>query len=273
VGTVVFDATLVIIISFYMMLQGDVLVEKVVTRLPPKWLPDARLFQRNVNEIFAGFFRAQVIVAAIYAVLTWIILAGFGLGDAWFVALISGALIWLPFIGAFLAVVPPLLLVAVVTPSPLLLAKLALVGLLLGAAQHIVLNVLAPRIFGQHMRVPTLILFAALLLGAAEGGVWGAFFAGPVVAVGYAMLEAFYERFSADSPLFQTDETEDEPPGGAAAVELAKQRADTQARPALPPPDAVAPPEAPRTPTTPTNGNGRREAPRTTGARDINSIA
>lgn len=206
VGTVVFDATLVVIISFYMMLQGDALIEELVQRLPPKWLPDARLFQRNINEIFAGFFRAQVIIAAIYAVLTWIILAFFGLGDAWFVALVSGALIWLPFIGAFLAVAPPLLLVAVVTPPQLLLVKLALLGLLLGAAQHIVLNVIAPRIFGQHMRVPTLILFAALLLGAGEGGVWGAFFAGPVIAVAYAMIEVVYERVSAGSPLFQNDE-------------------------------------------------------------------
>ncbi|MGH2503281.1 MAG: AI-2E family transporter [Ktedonobacterales bacterium] len=210
IGTVMFDATLVVIISFYMMMQGDVLVEAVVVRLPPRWLPDARLFQRYITDIFAGFFRAQLIVAAIYGALTWLILAFFGLGDAWFVALISGALIWLPFIGAFLAVVPPLLLVAVVTPSHLLLIKLAILGLLLGAAQHIALNLIAPRVFGQHMRVPTLILFAALLLGAGEGGVWGAFFAGPVVAVAYAILEVFYGRFSASSALFQGEAQLDE---------------------------------------------------------------
>lgn len=212
IGTVVFDASLVVILSFYMMIQGDALVETLVRKLPPKWLPDVRLFQRNINEIFAGFFRAQIIIAAIYALLTWIILAAFGLGDAWFVALISGALIWLPFIGAFLAVAPPVLLVAVTTPADQLLIKLAILVLLLGAAQHIVLNVMAPRIFGQHMRVPTLLLFAALLVGAAEGGVWGAFFAGPVVGVMYAMFEVFYERFSAASPLFQTDEDMSEQP-------------------------------------------------------------
>ncbi|HET9112202.1 MAG TPA: AI-2E family transporter [Ktedonobacterales bacterium] len=234
VGTVVFDGTLIVIISFYMMLQGDTLVEKVITRLPPKWLPDARLFQRNINEIFAGFFRAQVIVGAIYAVLTWVILLFFGLGDAWFVALVAGALIWLPFIGVFLAVVPPLLLIAVVTPPSELLVKLAIAGLLLGAAQHIVLNVLAPRIFGQHMRVPTLILFAALLLGAGEGGVWGAFFAGPVVAVAYAMLDVFYERFSAGSPLFQDDDEDADAEPGAPQLDEA-----SAAKP--PPPDRWQP--------------------------------
>jgi predicted PurR-regulated permease PerM len=233
IGTVMFDATLVVIISFYMMMQGDVLVEAVVVRLPPRWLPDARLFQHNITEIFAGFFRAQVIVGAIYALLTWIILAFFGLGDAWFVALISGALIWLPFIGAFLAVVPPILLVAVVTPSNLLLIKLAILALLLGAAQHIALNLIAPRIFGQHMRVPTLILFAALLLGAGEGGVWGAFFAGPVVGVAYAMLEVFYGRFSASSALFQAEQRPDEELAELRAMTISGMRRKVQSSPLI----------------------------------------
>jgi predicted PurR-regulated permease PerM len=296
VGTAVFGATLVVIISFYMMLQGDVLVEAVVTRLPPKWEPNARLFQRNVNEIFAGFFRAQVIVAAIYAVLTWIILLAFGLGDAWFVALISGALIWLPFIGAFLAVAPPLLLVAVVTPPDQLLIKLAIVGLLLGAAQHIVLNVMAPHLFGQHMRVPTLVLFAALLLGAGEGGVWGAFFAGPVVAVGYAMFEVFYERFSAGSPLFQDDDIEDDPNEARLDErldEVAAEAPKPRSRQADRPPPAAGK-GAPRTPAdradvadipadgsgvepprpleAPKNGNGQRGTPHPDGARDSKPV-
>jgi len=299
VGTAVFGATLVVIISFYMMLQGDVLVEAVVTRLPPKWEPNARLFQRNVNEIFAGFFRAQVIVAAIYAALTWIILLAFGLGDAWFVALVAGALIWLPFIGAFLAVAPPLLLVAVVTPPDQLLIKLAIVGLLLGAAQHIVLNVMAPHLFGQHMRVPTLVLFAALLLGAGEGGVWGAFFAGPVVAVGYAMFEVFYERFSAGSPLFQDDDIEDEPNEQRLDERLdevsagaSKSRADRAEQADKPPPaadkgasrapadtsaetpaaDMPAASEVPAPPGAPANGNGSRGTPQPKGVRDTNSV-
>lgn len=217
IGVAVFDTTLVVIISFYMMLSGDVLVEAAVSRMPPKWLPDVRLFQRNISEIFAGFFRAQVIIGLIYAALTWLILAFFGQADAWFIALVAGALIWLPFIGPFLAVAPPLLLIAVVTPPSQLLIRLALVGVLLGAAQHIVLNVMAPRIFGQHMRVPTLILFAALMLGAAEGGVWGAFFAAPVIGVAYAMLEVFYERFCAVSPLFREERGKDAPDNRAAA--------------------------------------------------------
>ncbi|MGH2515397.1 MAG: AI-2E family transporter [Ktedonobacterales bacterium] len=201
--TIIFDASLVVILSFYIMLDGGRLCEALVRRLPTKWIPDVRLFQRNVQDIFAGYFRAQLIVAGIYAALTWLILLFLGQPNGILAAVLSGILMLLPFIGVFLAILPPALLIVLSSPADGLLIKLLILVILLGAAQHLVLNLLAPRIFGQHMGVPTLVLFAALLLGAQQGGVWGAFFAAPVIGVGWAMFEVFYERFQSNSDLFQ----------------------------------------------------------------------
>src|SRR5262249_20339409 len=55
---VLFDAFLVIILSYYMMLDGDRLVEGFVVKLPPSWQADVRVFQRNVEQIFRRFFLA-----------------------------------------------------------------------------------------------------------------------------------------------------------------------------------------------------------------------
>jgi predicted PurR-regulated permease PerM len=200
--TIIFDATLIAIISFYIMLDGGRLVEALVRRLPPSWIPDVRLFQRYVQDIFAGYFRAQLIIGGIYAVFTWLVLLVLGQPNGVLAAVLSGLIMLIPFVGAFLAIVPPALVMLLQTPSDQIFIKLAILIFLLGAAQHVVLNLIAPRIFGQHMGVPTLVLFAALLMGAKQGGVWGAFFAGPVVAVGYAMFEVFYERFQFASDLF-----------------------------------------------------------------------
>ena len=52
------------------------------------------------------------------------------------------------------------------------------------------------------MGVHPLLLFAGLLIGAKFGGVWGALFAGPVVAIAYAMFEVFYDRYQRSSPHF-----------------------------------------------------------------------
>jgi hypothetical protein len=104
------------------------------------------------------------------------------------------------------------------TPNDQLLGKALVLCLLLIVAQQIALQLIAPRVFGKTLGVNPLILFAALLLGAKWGGVWGAFFAGPIVAVFFTVGESFYDRITQHSPLFE--ETTTEPPDKPPAVDV-----------------------------------------------------
>lgn len=258
---IIFAASLIVIISFYIMLDGPRLVEALVLQLPPAWIPDVRLFQRNVQDIFGGFFRAQLIVATIYAVLTWIVLLILGVPDGIIAAVLAGILMLLPFLGVFLAIIPPALVLLIQTPPNQILIKMLILVLLLGAAQHVVLNLLAPRIFGHHMGVPTLITFAALLFGAKQGGIWGAFFAGPIVAVGWAMFEVFYERFQYASKLFPEHRKED--------LDYIDGAGSEQPQPPAPATHAVE--GAAQTPVPTTFGNGNGDAGRAGGSREASA--
>ncbi len=202
---ILFNVVLITIISFYMMLDGDRLVESFVERLPRSWLPDVRLFQENVQRIFGGFFRAQMIIGALYGALTWLMLVLLGATNGLLVALLSGAVMLLPFIGPFLAIIPPVFLLLLETPSDQVAVKVLILLVLLVLAQQLVMQVLAPRIFGDSMGVHPLLLFAALLIGAKLGGAWGAFFAAPICALVCATLDVFYTRFAKESPMFQSD--------------------------------------------------------------------
>src|SRR5579884_691618 len=212
---VLFDAFLVIIISYYMMLDGDRLIESFVRRLPPPWHPDVRLFQRNVEQIFGGFFRAQLTISAIYGLFTWATLLALGQQNGLLVAALSAAIMLIPFIGPPFAVIPPVLLVLLQAPSNDLLRDLIILVALQILAQQIVMQLIAPRVFGKQMGIHPLLLFAALLIGAKVGGVWGAFFAGPVAAVAYATIQVYYDRFSETSPLFQRRPAPEVAAGGA----------------------------------------------------------
>ncbi len=231
--TVLFDAFLVLILSFYMMLDGDRLVESFVRRLPPVWIPDVRLFQKYVERIFGGFFRAQLTIGAIYGILTWIVLALLGQANGLLVALLAGIIMLLPFIGPFLAVVPPVLLVVLQAPPDDLLKDLIIIVIALVVAQQVVFQLIAPRVFGASMGVHPLLLFAGLLIGAKLSGVWGAFFAGPIVAVMYAMLRTYYDRFAQTSPLFAQPAPDEEPSRAEAPATLTGVAAPTT--PAVPP--------------------------------------
>lgn len=201
--SLLFNTALIVIISLYIMLDGHRLVESIVAKLPPKWAPDVRMFQRHVNETFGGFFRAQIIVALIYGLFTWIVLLTLGQPNGFLASLLAGLIMMIPFIGSFGAFIPPLLLVVLQTPNDELLGKVLVLVLLLIVAQQIALQLIAPRVFGKTLGVNPLVLFAALLLGAKWGGVWGAFFAGPIVAVFVAVGVTFYDRFAQNSPLFE----------------------------------------------------------------------
>lgn len=203
VFTVILDIALVVILSVYMMLDGLRLWSGILLRLPPAWLPDIKHFQTKVSDIFGGFFRSQMIIAALYALITWIALAILGQANGLFVAILAGLLLILPFVGPFLALIPPALQVILQGPDGQAFLKLAALLIIMIAGQWVVLQLLAPRIMGDHMGVNPLILFAALLLGAKLGGVWGAFFGAPIAGVATAMFDVFYGRFTQKSELFQ----------------------------------------------------------------------
>ncbi len=207
--TLLFDAFLVIIISFYIMLDGGRIAAGIMRRLPPAWKPDAELFQGYVSQMFGGFLRAQLSLSLIYGVLTWILLALLGQANGLLVALICGLLVIFPFIGPFVAIAPPVALVLLQSDPASAPLKLALLVSGLIIAQQVTFQIIAPRLMSSHMGISPLVLIAALMFGAREGGVWGAFFAGPIVGVAYAMFEVFYQRFRRSSSLFP--DTSDQP--------------------------------------------------------------
>lgn len=201
-ASLLFDTLLVLILSFYMMLDGDRLAEEWIGKLPPAWIADVRLFQAHVDTIFGGFLRAQLIIAGVYGLLTYIVLLILGQPNGLVFAFLAAVAMLIPFIGPFLAIVPPLLVVLLQSPPDSLVVNLVIVLVALGVAQQITMQIIAPRVMSAHVGLPPLLLFGALLVGAQEGGIWGAIFAGPIAAVVVAMLDTFFERFQQRSPLY-----------------------------------------------------------------------
>jgi predicted PurR-regulated permease PerM len=197
-----FDAFVVLILSFYVMLDGGRLVEASVQKLPPSWIPDIRLLQRHVELVFGGFLRAQLITGAVYGALTYVVLTIFRLPNGLIFSLLAGIFVLIPFIGPFLALVPPAMLVILQATPRSIVVHLAMVLIALVIAQQITMQVIAPRVMSAHVGLHPLLLFAALLVGVKEGGVWGAVFAGPIAAVIVATLDTFFERFQRASPLY-----------------------------------------------------------------------
>jgi predicted PurR-regulated permease PerM len=202
IAGILVDLVLVFMLSFYMVLDGERLMESFVRRLPPAWHPDVRMLQKQVESSFGGFLRAQVIIALVYGILTWLILLLLGQPNGLLIAVLAGLIMLLPFIGPFLAVVPPAVLVILQSPSHDLLRNLVVLMIGLIIAQQLTMKLVAPMVMSAHVGLHPLVMFAALLIGAQEAGVWGALFAPPIAAVLFTMLDVFFQRFQRVSTLY-----------------------------------------------------------------------
>ena len=175
---VFFNLTLVLIIAFLMLIDGDQLWRRFLVRLPLDRRREAELFRESADRSFGGFIRGSLLLGTLYAVATFIVLAIFSVPFAGVLAVVSGLTMIIPFFGPIIAMVPVLAVAAVGASDRLLWVFIAMLVL-----QQIVLNVIGPRIMSASIGIHPLFVFFALLLGARVAGFWGVVLAMPVAGI------------------------------------------------------------------------------------------
>jgi predicted PurR-regulated permease PerM len=94
----------------------------------------------------------------------------------------------IPYLGAWLGAIPAVLVALTISPG-----KAALTALLYLVIQQLEGNVLQPRIQGQALNMPSILIFLAVIAGAEIAGFLGILFAVPTMAV----LKVLYDFFRA----------------------------------------------------------------------------
>jgi predicted PurR-regulated permease PerM len=112
-----------------------------------------------------------------------------GIPDVTIASVLAGVLIAIPLIGGLFALIPPILVVLVISPD-----KLIFLIVLLFVAQQILFNVIMPRLMGKSVGLHPLLVFAAMLVGATLAGPWGLLFGIPVAGVVASVAQFVYQR-------------------------------------------------------------------------------
>lgn len=189
-ASAMFSLIIVLVLSFYMLADGNRLTDKVSRAVPPHVREELHFLQESVDRVFGGFLRGQIIQCVIYGVGTAIVMVAAGLSYVLVSSLFAGAVMLIPFVGPVIALGPPLLLAAMQGSF----AKFVAVAIGLLILQQIVVNVIAPKLLSHSVGLPPLLVLLAMLLGAKIAGLVGAIFGVPFAAVGYAMLVFLYRR-------------------------------------------------------------------------------
>jgi predicted PurR-regulated permease PerM len=188
IATFIVQLLLVLILSFYSMLDGPRIMRGAVRAMPLTLREDLIFFVDSVNRAFAGFFRGQLIQALLYSLGTAGIMWVAGLDLILLTAVVNTALMMIPFVGPPLALILPLSIAIFESPGSALV-----VAILVTALQSVIVWVVAPRVMSSAIGLHPLLVFVGILAGAKLAGLWGAVFGVPAVAV-IAAMAVFYHK-------------------------------------------------------------------------------
>jgi predicted PurR-regulated permease PerM len=194
VAAILFDLTIVLILSFYMSLDGPQLMNRMLSLMPPVWQKNVALLLAIVDRTFGGFLRAQLLQGLIYGLANAVLMLALGLQYVALASLVAALLVLIPIIGVVLAMIPPLIVALIEAPDR---ALPIIIGLLI--IQQVLFNVIMPRIMGQMVGLHPLLVFAGILVGGALAGVWGVLFGIPIAGVLASIGYFFYLRATGQS--------------------------------------------------------------------------
>ncbi len=123
--------------------------------------------------------------------MTYITLVWFHISFAVALAVFAGVMMLIPFIGTYLAIIPPLVVAGLQATNAGSVVWLAIALILW---QQITINVLASRILGDSVGMHPLLVFLGLLLGTKLAGPWGAIFGVPALGVFLTLAQMIYRR-------------------------------------------------------------------------------
>ncbi len=186
----IFDTVIILVISFYMMLDAPRISAAMINVTPDRYRRDVRMLFASIDHSFGGYIRSSVALALLYAAGTALTMWGTGIPFVLPVSLFAGFMLIIPFIGDVVAVIPTIL-IGLVTVS---LFKVVIALIAMVALQQLVLQIIRPKLMGKSVGLHPLWVLAAFFFGARAAGIWGALFSVPIAAIIQSVVQLYYYR-------------------------------------------------------------------------------
>ncbi len=175
------DAILILVISFYMLLDGERLWDSLTSIFSPKIRAGLKeALQRNLQRFVSGQLLLGLFMTVTLTLAFWVLRVPFFLVFAVFIGLMEV----IPFVGATLGISTVCMIVAFIDWW----LAIEVLGIAI-AIQQVKDNLIAPRIMGNLTGLSPVIIFASLLLGARVGGILGVILAIPLTGVVKSVAE------------------------------------------------------------------------------------
>lgn len=156
-----------------------------------------------IRRVWSAFFRGQLILALMIGVIVGIGTAALGVPGSLVLGILAGLLEVLPNIGPVLAAIPAVVLALLQGSSVLSVSNFVfalIVILFYLVVQQLENNIVVPRLIGQAVDLPPVLVMAGVVVGASVGGILGAFMAAPIIATGRIVAQYAYNKILGRPP-------------------------------------------------------------------------
>jgi predicted PurR-regulated permease PerM len=157
--------------------------------VPNDYRSDFDQIWRQVRKMLYAYLRGQLIIAALIGIFCGIACALFRLPDPVALGLIAGVTALIPYLGPFIGAVPAVLVGLSQSPAQALLILIAYVVI-----SNFFLNFIFPKVMGDAVRLPPILVIVALIAGFSWGGILGMFVAVPIAATLRILFDHIYPR-------------------------------------------------------------------------------
>jgi len=197
--SVLVNLALIPVVMFYVLRDWNMIGERLDSLVPRDWLAKVQTIVHDIDLVLAEFLRGQVLVMIVLAAYYTIGLTVVGLDRALAIGVLTGLLVFIPYVGFGLGLVLGVLAALLQWHGwPAFLAVLAVYGV----GQVLEAYVLVPWLVGDRIGLhPLAVIFALLAFGQLFGfaGVLLALPASAALLVGLRHLRAAY----LDSPVYR----------------------------------------------------------------------
>ncbi len=190
-GTVagVFTTLSTILIAAYLLVDGERFRNGIIRMFPVQYRDDILVLWTDVVHALSRYLSGLLVSLTFQGITSTVVLTLLGVPYAILLGIWTtlGAIV--PYIGSYIGGIPSTIIAFTVSPTVGVLTALTYVVM-----NFVDGNLIAPRVQGQAIRVPPLMIFLAVIGGGQIAGIWGALMAVPMLAVARVVFDFLQER-------------------------------------------------------------------------------
>lgn len=196
--TVIVAAITIVVLTFFMLLEGPRWIERGLTLVPEERRPRWRRVGGEIYATIGGFVAGALTIAVVAGITSAIVLTVLGVSYAIALALLVAFLDLIPLAGATIATV--IVSTVAFLDSGVTIGLIVLVWFVL--YQQLENHLLYPLVYSRTVALSPLLILIAVLVGASIAGILGALAAIPIAGtIQVLFLEWLRGRRNADEPL------------------------------------------------------------------------